>query len=65
MELEGRDYSTAAGLVMSSLGHVPAAGEKVESNGLTFEVLEANQRTVLKLRIRTTPNQSPKAPTYA
>jgi CBS domain containing-hemolysin-like protein len=49
--LEGDDYSTVAGLVMNQLGHVPAAGEKVESNGLTFEVLEANQRTVLKVRM--------------
>ena len=63
--LEGRDYSTVAGLVMSSLGHVPAAGEKVESNGLTFEVLEANQRTVLKVRMKITPSQSSPAPTYA
>jgi CBS domain containing-hemolysin-like protein len=49
--LEGDDYSTVAGLVMNHLGHVPAAGEKVESHGLTFEVLEANQRTVLKVRM--------------
>ena len=49
--LEADDYSTVAGLVMSHLGHVPAAGEKVESHGLTFEVLEANQRTVLKVRM--------------
>jgi len=49
--LESDDYSTVAGLVMNQLGHVPAAGEKVESHGLTFEVLEANQRTVLKVRM--------------
>jgi CBS domain containing-hemolysin-like protein len=65
VELEGRDYSTVAGLVMSSLGHVPAAGEKVESNGLTFEVLEANQRTVLKVRMKVTPDQISKASTHA
>jgi len=40
-----------AGLVMAHLGHVPAAGEKVQDQGLTFEVLEANQRTVLKVRL--------------
>ena len=53
--LEGDDYSTVAGLVMNQLGHVPAAGEKVESHGLTFEVLEANQRTVLKVRMMMPP----------
>ena len=55
--LEGDDYSTVAGLVMTQLGHVPAAGEQVESHGLTFEVLEANQRTVLKVRMKMPPNQ--------
>ncbi|MGD1158112.1 MAG: hemolysin family protein [Terriglobia bacterium] len=63
--LEGRDYSTVAGLVMTHLGHVPAAGEKVESNGLTFEVLEANQRTVLKVRMTVTPTQASTTPTHA
>jgi len=55
IELEGRDYSTVAGLVLAHLGHVPAPGEKVETNGVSFEVLEANQRTVLKVRLRLLP----------
>src|SRR5271157_4258770 len=54
--LEGDDYSTVAGLVMNQLGHVPAAGEKVQSHGLMFEVLEANQRTVLKVRMMIPPS---------
>jgi len=54
--LEGDDYSTVAGLVMNQLGHVPAAGEKAQSHGLTFEVLEANQRTVLKVRMMIPPS---------
>jgi CBS domain containing-hemolysin-like protein len=54
--LQGNEYSTVAGLVMSHLGHVPAAGEKVQSHGLTFEVLEANQRTVLKVRMMIPPS---------
>lgn len=56
--LEGNDFSTVAGLVMNQLGHVPAAGEKIVSHGLTFEVLEANQRTVLKVRMMMPPPQS-------
>jgi putative hemolysin len=63
--LEGDDYSTVAGLVMSQLGHVPAAGEKIESHGLTFEVLEANQRTVLKVRMLMPPNQPSANATHA
>ena len=62
--IEGPDYSTVAGLVMAHLGHVPSAGEKVEENGLTFEVLEANQRTVLKVRVRIPPASSA-APAHA
>jgi len=63
--LEGQDYSTVAGLVMTHLGHVPAAGEKVEHNGLTFEVLEANQRTVLKVRMRIAPPHASPDPSHA
>jgi putative hemolysin len=62
--LEGNDYSTVAGLVMNQLGHVPAAGEKVESHGLMFEVLEANQRTVLKVRMMMPPSLPSGNPTH-
>jgi putative hemolysin len=62
--LEANDYSTVAGLVMNQLGHVPAAGEKVQSHGLTFEVLEANQRTVLKVRMRIPPSPPAASPTH-
>jgi CBS domain containing-hemolysin-like protein len=62
--LEGDDYSTVAGLVMNQLGHVPAAGEKVESQGLTFIVLEANQRTVLKVRMMLPPIPPSANPTH-
>ena len=51
VDIEDRDYSTVAGLVLAQLGHVPMPGEKVEKNGLSFEVLEANSRTVLKVRL--------------
>jgi CBS domain containing-hemolysin-like protein len=63
--LEANDYSTVAGLVMNQLGHVPAAGEKVQSHGLTFEVLEANQRTVLKVRMKIPPSPLAANPTHA
>ncbi len=56
--LEGRDYSTVAGLILEQLGHVPTRGERVVKDGLTFEVLEADQRTVLKVRLRF-PSASP------
>jgi CBS domain containing-hemolysin-like protein len=48
-------------LLLARLGHVPLPGETVERSGVTFEVLEANQRTVLKVRLRLLPNASPAA----
>ena len=56
VDIEGRDYSTVAGLLLARLGHVPKPGETVEQNGIVFEVLEANQRTVLRVRLRYSPD---------
>ncbi|HTW22897.1 MAG TPA: hemolysin family protein [Candidatus Baltobacteraceae bacterium] len=44
--------STVAGLLNSVAGHVPRTGETVEVAGIRFEVLEANQRKVLRVRAR-------------
>jgi len=33
-------------------GHVPSPGEHLDYGGLRFEILEANQRKVLRLRVR-------------
>jgi CBS domain containing-hemolysin-like protein len=63
VDLEGRDYSTVAGLLLARLGHVPLAGEKVEKSGVLFVVLEANQRTVLKVRVKLPASEA--APLHA
>ena len=47
--------TTVAGLLNSVAGHVPRTGEVIEADGLRFEVLEANQRKVLRLRVRGRP----------
>jgi putative hemolysin len=44
--------TTIAGLLNSVAGHVPRTGEVIDSDGLRFEVLEANQRKVLRVRAR-------------
>jgi putative hemolysin len=44
--------ATLSGLLNSVAGHVPATGERIDYDGLQFEVLEANQRKVLRLRAR-------------
>ena len=53
--LQAPGYSTVAGLVLTHLGHVPVPGERVKENGVNIEVLEANKRTVLKVRLTLTP----------
>jgi len=47
--------TTIAGLLNHIAGHVPAPGEHLDYGGLRFEILEANQRKVLRLRARRLP----------
>ena len=44
--------TTVAGLMSHALGKVPAPGDKIDLAGYRFEVLESNQRKVLRLRAR-------------
>jgi putative hemolysin len=44
--------TTIAGLLSHVSGKVPAPGDKIDLEGYRFEVVEANQRKVLRLRIR-------------
>jgi putative hemolysin len=53
--------TTIAGLLSHVSGKVPAPGDKVDLEGFRFEVLEANQRKVLRLRIRKKPTATPTA----
>jgi putative hemolysin len=47
--------TTIAGLLSHVSGKVPAPGDKVDLEGYRFEVLEANQRKVLRLKARKRP----------
>jgi CBS domain containing-hemolysin-like protein len=51
-EEAGETVTTIAGLLSHVAGKVPAPGEKIDLAGYRFEVVEANQRKVLRLRIR-------------
>ncbi len=51
-ENAGETVTTMAGLLSRLSGKVPAPGDKVDIEGYRFEVLEANQRKVLRLRAR-------------
>ncbi len=58
----GGSATTAAGLLNVLAGHVPVAGETVVTPQVRFEVVDANQRKVLRLRARVVaaPAESPK-----
>jgi putative hemolysin len=53
--------TTVAGLLSHALGKVPAPADKIDLAGYRFEVLEANQRKVLRLRARRLATASSKA----
>jgi len=51
-ELEADDFTTVAGLIVNQLGQVPAVGEKLDFNGLRFEVVDADNKHVNRVRLR-------------
>jgi magnesium and cobalt exporter, CNNM family len=57
-ELAADDFTTVAGLVINELGHLPAVGEEIAFRGLRFEVVEADERRVSRVRIQK-PAQAP------
>ncbi len=47
---ESEDYQTIGGFVTSSVGRIPAKGDVCEHGRLRLEVIEANERRVVRLR---------------
>ena len=50
--VERDGFETVGGYLLTRLGRVPAAGETVEVDDLTVEVLEAERRRVRRVRVR-------------
>jgi putative hemolysin len=50
---------TLAGFVLSRIGHIPKAGERVDFDGHRITVLEMQQMRISRLRVETI---APKAP---
>jgi CBS domain containing-hemolysin-like protein len=50
---EGRESATVAGLISELAGRIPKKGEVVEDENLKFEVLDATDRRVERVRITT------------
>src|SRR5689334_11539377 len=57
MEIEADDFTTIAGLVINESGTVPAAGALLTMRGLEVEVLEADERRIIRLRVKKAPPQ--------
>ena len=54
-DLSSDDYETVAGLIFTTLGHVPKAGETVTKNGYKFTVERADRRRIYRVRVATDP----------
>jgi CBS domain containing-hemolysin-like protein len=52
MEIEDDDFTTIAGLVINESGKVPEVGESLKIRGLEVEVLEADERRIIRLRVK-------------
>jgi len=62
---EHEDYETIGGYVVTSLGHIPVAGESFRHNGFIITVLEAEPTRVSQIRLELTGDESnePEKPT--
>ena len=52
VEIQRQGFETVGGYLLAQLGRVPAAGEVLDIDDLTVEVLEAERRRVHRVRIR-------------
>ena len=52
VEIERQGFETVGGYVLSRFGRVPRVGESISTDGVSVEVLEAEQRRVQRVRIR-------------
>jgi CBS domain containing-hemolysin-like protein len=52
LELAENNYVTVSGLIMQDLERLPKQGEKFEVKGLSFEVLEVDQKRIKKLKVK-------------
>jgi CBS domain containing-hemolysin-like protein len=52
IEIERQGFETVGGYVLSRFGRVPRAGESMDIDGVSVEVLEAERRRVQRVRIR-------------
>ncbi len=52
-EFSDEEFDTIGGLVIQAFGHVPKRGETIELGGFHFEVIRADKRRIIWLRVKT------------
>jgi putative hemolysin len=58
VEVENPEYETVAGLIFTSLGHVPQVGEMVDRFGLRFTVEAVADRRIQTVRVERSPESA-------
>ncbi|MBT5102373.1 MAG: magnesium/cobalt efflux protein, partial [Planctomycetes bacterium] len=57
---DDEDYDTLGGLIFDRLGRIPTIGDSLLIEGISFEILEADDRRILSVRLmRETGGVSP------
>jgi magnesium and cobalt exporter, CNNM family len=57
-----KDYETVAGLILASLGRIPRPGEQVTIGGYELAVVDADERRILKVKVRARDRAANPAP---
>jgi CBS domain containing-hemolysin-like protein len=52
VDIEAQGFETVGGFLLSRLGRVPVVGERFEVDGLDVEVLEAERRRIVRVRMQ-------------
>jgi CBS domain containing-hemolysin-like protein len=56
LHLDSREATTVAGLLAELMGRIPHAGESIDADGAHFDVLEANETRILRVRVTAQPH---------
>ncbi len=51
-DISDADYITVSGLIAHYLGRLPKRGERIDIKGLSFEILEGDQKRIKKVKVR-------------
>jgi putative hemolysin len=57
-----KDYETVAGLILASLGRIPRPGEQVAVGGYEIAVVDADERRILKVKVRAREGAAARTP---